>query len=121
MSLIEKYEANEGQSGLRHIWSAKNEKGGVHIWAVRHKDKRMGERYWGGIEVHSPTPMHEGQDEPHNDPCWLLEGPCYHDGSSLQFSEQIEPVLGHEIGQSDHDYVFSILRSRHAYYFGGGE
>ena len=121
--LSEKYERHMRDNGTeRHVWSVKNERGGLHVWAHQHDDDyrmKWGQRYWGGIEMHSPRPLHEGQEgKPHHDKCWLLGVPCWHDGSSLQFDEQIEPILSDDICGQDHSFVFDLLRRRHAYYFG---
>lgn len=77
--------------GLRFIWSLKGDKGGVHLWAqFRPNFERCSitnELCYGGIEIHSPKPRYEWEDEntPAHKCCWLLEGPCWHDGSSLAF------------------------------------
>jgi hypothetical protein len=95
----------------RHIWSVVGPAGGVHIWAApspwKPGDRFYGqEMFYGGIEVHSRTPMygdHASQDE-----CWLIGGPCWHDGSSLYFSESIEPRLrGYkdEWSEGVHEYM----------------
>jgi len=112
------YEAHYG----RHIWFVKGEYGAVHVWAQRHTDdiiKQFGDRYFGGIECHSRVPMYEGQGS--HDDCWLLKGPCYHDGSSLQFSEQIEPYLPADPSLLDPEnpLITSILHDRYVYWLEG--
>lgn len=111
------------KKGDRHFWFAKGDMGAAHIWAVQHDPKRAasyGEKYWGGIECHSPKPIYEHSEEskPHHDNCWLLEGPCWHDGSSLQFSDEIEPMLRDcECVREMDEYLFGILRDRYHAWF----
>lgn len=69
----------------------------------------------GGIEGHSPTPYSEG-DKPSHEHCWLIDGPCWHEGSSLQFSEQIAPYLsapGKAFTEYDHQEVLSVMLNRY--------
>jgi len=70
-------------------------KGGVHFWCEEcsaHWQKSYGERYCGGVEVHwRNKPEWASRDKPDNDNCWLLEGPCWHDGSSLYADEVAIP------------------------------
>lgn len=82
----------------RHMWTAVGDNGGVHIWAEPTPEGfRWGEKFYGGIEVHSKTRLYEfGDGSPDHDTCWLLGCPCWHDGSSLYFSERIEPILRSE-------------------------
>lgn len=85
--------------GNRHCWWVRGPKGGAHIWAAATDEdfrQRFGEHFYGGIECHSPKPLYDYDgysSEPHHEECWLLKGPCWHDGSSLQFSETIEPMM----------------------------
>lgn len=76
----------------RHVWSVVGAEGGVHIWAQLHDadfQAKYGEQFFGGVECHWPA----GDDPAHHPECWLLGKPCRHDGSSLYFSDYIEPVL----------------------------
>ncbi|TDQ63605.1 hypothetical protein ATL17_1612 [Maritalea mobilis] len=117
---MSKVETGYQKEGNRHIWFAKSELGGVHIWAIE-QDKdwrdRWGERFLGGIEIHSPKPLY-GDCQASHDDCWLLNAPCWHDGSSLQFSEQIEPVMRHcdDIREMD-DYIIGTCIERYRYQF----
>jgi hypothetical protein len=74
----------------------KNDLGGIHIWYsfITNMLHRCGETYRGGIEVHSVAPLYDFEDRPTHDHCWLLNCPCYHDGSSLYFAEHIAPLIG---------------------------
>lgn len=81
----------------RHTWKYVSAKGGVHIWAQEVKPELRGvlfDKFYGGIEVHwRKKPDWVSRDEPDHAHCWVLDAPCWHDGSSLQFDEQIAPVL----------------------------
>lgn len=77
-----------------HIWSLVGERGGIHVsgWLTAPLSGHYSEPRWiGGIEGHSPIPREYESETPSHEHCWLLNGPCWHDGSSLQFSEQLAP------------------------------
>lgn len=57
--------------------------------------------YFGGIEVHSKTPMYAGQ-ELRDGYCEWARGGCYHDGSSIAFRE-VEHFFDTPA------YIFSVL------------
>lgn len=82
-------EYNDG----RHIWACRNELGGIHIWAQEFNSPFAFCSYYGGIEVHSPKQVYDFSPEPSHESCWLIGGPCWHDGSSLWFQEQIIPYI----------------------------
>ena len=111
--LIYSYIAPTEQNRMTHMWTAVGASGGVHIWAMpQPKSQYMDGDFYGGVEVHSRTPMY-GDQPAHNENCWLLGCPCWHDGSSLYFSDYIEPMLRGRNGfsQSTHEYVNSELLS----------
>lgn len=88
-------ETNENNR-KRWTWSLVGEHGGVHIWAqfCEASESAFGEKCYGGVEVHYRKPPYEhSEGTPHHEYCWLLEGPCWHDGSSLYFSEQLQPII----------------------------
>lgn len=58
-------------------------------------------RYFGGIEVHSKTPMYPGQED-RGVYCEWTRGDCYHDGSSMAFD-------GIEHSFDSPTYIFSVL------------
>ena len=92
VALTYAYQKSDKAGSARHTWSLVGPDGGVHIWAQENSEDialRFGDRYFGGIECHWPA----GVDEVHHAECWLLKGPCRHDGSSLYFSERIGPML----------------------------
>lgn len=104
-----------------HTWWLKGEQGAVHIWARIARLEGWPSEWIGGVEVHyAKCPGDNGwfkPDEPSHAECWLLEGPCWHDGTSLYFREQIAPCLPHpenpECHMRDnlpHFYIEHILR-----------
>ena len=108
-----KYLPPEGEI-TRHMWTAVGPNGAVHVWAEPTSNGFRDERYYGGVEVHSPKPIYESvwAQEPSHTDCWLLHGPCWHDGTSLYFSERIEPVIRHDeppFGEHVHSYINAIL------------
>lgn len=105
------------ENGNRHMWTAVGENGGVHIWACEYRPESMliswPEKFYGGVEIHSKTRLYDfGDDKPSHDECWLLGCPCYHDGSSLYFSERIEPIIRDQpqpFAPHIHEYMNFIL------------
>ena len=95
------FEKTEPYPGLpRYTWAAVGPAGAVHIWAQMNSDDdaaRWGDRYIGGVECHWPATI----ETAHHPECWLLKGPCCHDGTSLYFSESIGPMLSPENIESE--------------------
>ena len=91
-----------------HQWSIKDERGGIHIHAwLSQPTASFGTEWMGGIECHWAEPPKDSgwfdKNKPSQRHCWLLGGPCWHDGSSLQFSERVAPYLPYPDGPSPHD------------------
>lgn len=90
-----------------HTWWIKGPHGGVHIWARLSKLDGWPTEWIGGVECHwaecpdNGTGWHKPDAPSHSD-CWLLGGQCWHDGTSLYFSERIEPRLPHPDGRDPH-------------------
>lgn len=99
----------------RHDWCLIGDEGAINIWAEPTASAWRDERWFGGIEGHSATPLDYSGG--HHEHCWLLGKECWHDGSSLQFSEQVEPFLPEPVGRSMAatvgDNLLPILRSRY--------
>lgn len=112
----------------RHMWTAVGEKGGIHIWAQPHLPdfaERWGEKFFGGIEKHSKVAMYEyNAGKPDHKDCWLLKCPCWHDGSSLYFSERIGPLLqegGEPFPPHIHEYMNSLMADWYRSHFADQE
>lgn len=87
---------HEKDGRKRPVWSLKGPSGGVHIWAQFHKDgeRMFGERCYGGVEVHHPRkPYNHSPDDAPIKNCWLTGCDCWPDGSSLYFSERLQPLI----------------------------
>jgi hypothetical protein len=116
----------EGQD--RHIWSVVGPKGAVHVWARANHDEwiaEFGEHWIGGVERHSPVPVYSfnDPDKPDHPDCFLLNGPCWHDGTSLYFSERIAPMLPPEAPFPEyvHSFVRNVLDDFYESHFGASE
>lgn len=91
-----------------HIWWIKGSGGGVHIWARKAPLEGWPTEWIGGVEVHlSECPSDSGwfnPEEPSHADCWLIGGPCWHDGTSLYFSERIDPRMPHPDSPTANDF-----------------
>ncbi len=100
----------------RHDWIISGKLGAINIWAEPSSPSSFSdERWFGGIECHSARPFEYNGG--HHDHCWLLGAECWHDGSSLQFREQVEYRLPAPIGQAIDGSILEelkpLLRSRY--------
>lgn len=94
-----------------HKWSVISARLAVHLH-IRTLKYRPGSDIprepHGGIEFHSRSPWPSSPDSaPDHDQCWLLKGPCWHDGSSLQASEYWIPRWQRD--PNDHEGMFAAL------------
>lgn len=64
------------------------------------------------LGYHSPQPMYEGQ-KPMSNPCDVLGGTCYYDGSTLQAEEPMEVLMA-----KGEDALWSFLMDEYNYRFG---
>jgi len=90
-----------------HIWTLIGKRGGVHFWTRSYSDSEGFEQWSGGVEIHTKEPYYQGEDAPHHTNCWLLQGPCWHDGSSLLASETYIPAWLKD--PHNHEAVFQRL------------
>lgn len=97
-----------------HIWILSNGGNAIHV-SARTSEWNHRFEWSGGIECHwSVAPEWVKESEPHHEHCWILGGPCWHDGSSLYFSDNIAPMLPDlpaPMEQLHHDYVLHEMRS----------
>lgn len=95
--MVWQYQVIQRGDNPTHQWSLKNKHGGIHISCS--VSEFEGRKEWiGGIECHWPKdaknfPEYYNKEQPHHEHCWLLGEPCWHDGSSLYFSENIAQYL----------------------------
>lgn len=114
--LVFTYKVYTRGSRQEHQWSLVGERGGIHVDAWLHGSEYRDDRWIGGIEGHSPTRRDYDSEKPSHDHCWLIQGPCWHDGSSLQFSEQIAPYLpmrGEVMTDLKHEEMLRTMWSRY--------
>jgi hypothetical protein len=101
----------------RHDWIVTGEHGAINIWAENRAGAGDYGRYWiGGIEGHAKKAAdYQDAATPSQELCWLLLAPCWHDGSSLQFSELIElpQPTGKPMGDNVLDRLRPTLRDRY--------
>lgn len=92
-----------------HTWWIKGPHGGVHIWARLSKLDGWPTEWIGGVECHwaecpdNGTGWHKPDAPSHSD-CWLLGGQCWHDGTSLYFSERIAPLFAWPDDETANDF-----------------
>jgi hypothetical protein len=108
-----------GSGRPEFMWSLANESGGVHICSWR--PMGVPNKWYGGIEIHSPKQLYGDEpSKPDHEHCWLLQQPCWHDGTSLGFSETVASALpyeGLEFEVHHHAYVLSVLKNWHERHF----
>ena len=92
-----------------HTWSVVGKPGGIHLH-IRESGK-PDHPYFGGLEVHYRQPPDYMKDKPPSqEHCWLLDAPCWHDGSSLQAEEIWIPLW--RTMPNDHDRMLACLTQR---------
>lgn len=97
----------------RHCWTCIGRHGAMHlhISGPHHYDGR--ENWSAGLETHHrQPPEHMEDDAPSHEKCWLIGGPCWHDGTSLYASEQLLPEWQRK--PHDHAAMFELLQIEYA-------
>ena len=101
-----------------------------YSWYLVHKEKHQGVHFHGRksnvskdrgvclynsynftayeIEMHSPVPKYEG-DRAHGAYCWVTNGDCYHDGSSLMAQERLGHINPED--ESDQMCIWNVLHN----------
>lgn len=82
-----KADNTSGKADARKSWAVVGEKGAVEFWCYPRTDTY---EVYGGLEYHART---EKDWASHNDFCQLLDGPCWHTGSSLIVHEHWIPHI----------------------------
>jgi len=100
-----KYTYTPGYSGFgAHMWQLVGAKGGVHFTATFYK---AGEYPTCGLEMHFREPPDDSAPSQTN--CWLIGGPCWHEGTSLYASETLWPQIKPYLREQNHNAIFDIL------------
>lgn len=113
-----KYEYSNPFGSPHHVWTVIGRHGAMHFhvtdmgeaWAQKHG---RDQQYSGGLEIHHRAPPDYMRDDaPSQDKCWLIGGPCWHDGTSLYASETIIPFW--LCAPNDHERMFRFLEGEYA-------
>lgn len=94
MKLRTKYTYQRHFGSPEHMWTCIGREGGLHLHITDYtsSDFMQNTPYSGGLEVHYRSPPEYMEDDaPSHDHCWLLQCPCWHDGTSLYVSEVAIP------------------------------
>lgn len=96
--------------GKTHVWSCSSPEFAIHVHITDAGERGYGlGRHYGGIEQHSATPPdYMAGSSPSHEHCWLLNGPCWHDGSSLYASEVIIPFWRED--PTNNERMFDFIR-----------
>lgn len=69
-------------------------RGGVHLHVAGPHHYDGGEHWSAGLEFHGRAPLDcQAEQPPSHDVCWLLNCPCWHDGTSLYAEEEYLPLV----------------------------
>jgi len=113
---------NAGSDTEMHIWAVRGKHGGVHVWAKKMNAEAArisGSKFYGGIEVHRARPAeYDDPANPSHDECWLINAPCWHDGSSLKFEEIVAPLIRSIGFDKVSAYCLSVARDWYQSNFG---
>jgi len=124
--LTEGYERTCHGGRVRHEWYVKGAAGAVSVWArTTPAIPRYPAEWMGGCEMHSSKPLpYSDATRPDHEQCNILNGPCWHDGSSLYFSENVAPELPfvdsadpHAMEDRHHSYVMGVCRRLYRQWF----
>ena len=109
MELTCEYIAPKGDNTER-IWTCVGKEFGLHIWIA--KSVAGGREYYGGLEMHyRAAPDYMKEHPPSNTNCWLLNAPCWHDGTSLYAHEVIIPFWLRD--PENNERMFEFLRAEY--------
>jgi hypothetical protein len=104
----------------KHKWNFAviGKKGAVHFWRFAPQGEEAFlsdlERVGAGIEQHSRTPLCEENKPPDHQRCWLTEGPCWHDGSSLYAEEVYMPLWFSCNVHGDYEPLWQMLEMEYS-------
>lgn len=108
-----------------HLWSVVGRHGAKHLSIHAYETMNNGIEFSGGLETHWRVPPEYMADQaPSQDKCWLLNQPCWHDGTSLYVSENIIPMIEGSLRSpkgltaDDHLMIFRLLENQMEETFG---
>lgn len=97
-----------GEGRQRDIFGLVGSLGGVHFWVEQYVYEGEKKRF-GGVEKHSRKPFNWSGEVADNSECWLIGGPCYHDGSSLMAEERFIPIWNDCHYDGDFSIIYDML------------
>lgn len=98
----------------RHMWQLVGPDGGIHFTANINEEYRD----TCGLEFHhAPSSNYRCDEAPDHVNCWLIGGPCRHDGSSLYASETLWPMIKPMLANGDHQTIFRFLEGEYDRHF----
>lgn len=71
-----------------------------------------------GLEYHRRQPLPDNDSPPSHEKCWLIGGPCWHDGTSLYAQEKYVPMF-RQGGDPDHIWR-AMMRDADEYFAADG-
>lgn len=104
-----KYTWERPYMAQKHQWSFRGPEGGLHLHVILMADQEKYPDPSCGLEFHYMRDPTGGREAPHHKQCWLLGGPCWHDGTSLYASETVWPRVERML--PDHDAIFRYLET----------
>lgn len=105
----------------RHTWSLRGPKGGVSFHVSLWEGPEGAEKHAqfggpnAGLEFHRAFDPSGGERAADHARCWLLEAPCWHDGTSLYANETVWPMV--QAMMPDHDMIFRLLEREYEDHF----
>lgn len=116
MKFRKEYRYNLSAGYPKHIWICEGRHGAVHLHITdlgEDHARKYGDRYSAGLECHYRQPPRYMSDQaPSQKDCWVLGGPCWHDGTSLYAQESYVPFWQGD--PSNHDRVLARLEREYA-------
>jgi hypothetical protein len=116
-----KYTWSKPFTAVRHQWELVGPEGGIHLHVSLHEAKFGGNSC--GLEFHRAawSMRRPPKDAPSQGKCWLIGGPCWHDGTSLYASEHVWPIVQSMLRSGDHEAIFRLLEGEYDSHFGKPE
>ncbi len=113
MKFKSKYEYTNRYNPV-HSWGVIGARIGLHLHITDYGEKGAEKdrpQFSGGLEIHYRNPPERMKDDaPDSNHCWLLECPCWHDGSSMQVEDFWIPFWLKN--PNDHERMFRALEER---------
>jgi hypothetical protein len=96
-----KYSASLAFGQWRHSYEIVGARGGANLHVSGPNNYDDMDHWSAGLELHSRTPLYEDRP-PTFDKCWLLNCPCWHDGTTTFARERFLPMFM----EGDHRRIF---------------